>query len=135
MTDEKKTLFNKLESINEEAHNYAYNLWEEAGKLEDEHGYTDEVEEKKILASDEQASSFKEIFEKELSIDQKKLFWKLVKNADQDPDKGLIEQYLGWYCNNSERMKICSIKEMSTLATNKYFAELFQIENFNYLKD
>ena len=36
-------------------------------------------EEKKILASDEQASSFKEIFEKELSIDQKKLFWKLVK--------------------------------------------------------
>ena len=63
MTDEKKTLFNKLESINEEAHNYAYNLWEEAGRLEDEHGYTDEVEEKKILASDEQASSFKEIFE------------------------------------------------------------------------
>ena len=50
MTDDKKTLFNKLESINEEAHNYAYNLWEEAGRLEDEHGYTDEVEEKKILA-------------------------------------------------------------------------------------
>lgn len=32
-------------------------------------------------------------------------------------------------------MKICSIKEMSTLATNKYFADLFQIENFNYLED
>ena len=52
------------------------------------------LKKKKILASDEQASSFKEIFEKELSIDQKKLFWKLVKNAD-----------------------------------------LFQIENFNYLED
>ena len=45
-------------------------MWEEAGRIEDEHGYTDEAEEK-ILASDEQASSFKEIFEKELSIDQK----------------------------------------------------------------
>ena len=41
MTDDKKTLFNKLENINEEAHNYAYSLWEEAGRLEDEHGYTE----------------------------------------------------------------------------------------------
>ena len=49
-TMDKKELFNKLENINEYAHNYAYNLWEEAGRLEDEHGYTDEVEEKKILA-------------------------------------------------------------------------------------
>ena len=36
MTDNKKSLFSKLESINEEAHNYAYSLWEEAGRLEDE---------------------------------------------------------------------------------------------------
>lgn len=135
MTDSKKELFKKLEDINENAHNYVYDLWEEANQLEEENGYTDEVEEKKILASDKQASSFKEIFEKELTIDQKKLFWNLVKNADQDPDKSLIEQYLGWFCNNSERMKICSIKDMRKMATNKYFADLFQIQSFNYLED
>ena len=56
MTEDKKTLFNKLESNNEEAHNYAYNLWEEAGKLEDEHGYTDEVEEKKKKKNNEDVS-------------------------------------------------------------------------------
>lgn len=135
MTDSKKELFEKLENINEEAHNYVYDLWEEANKLEEENGYTDEVEDKKILASDKQASSFKEIFEKELNIEQKRLFWKLVKNADQDPDKNLIEQYLGWFCNSSERMKICTIKEIKTTASNKYFEDIFQIKNFNYLEE
>jgi hypothetical protein len=61
---DKKELFKKLENINEDAHNYVYDLWEEANQLEEENGYTDEVEDKKILASDKQASSFKEILEK-----------------------------------------------------------------------
>ena len=89
---DKQELMGKLEDINEESHQCAMETWLEADRLEDEE-LQDEAENKREEASDEQAKYFLDLFDSELTDDEKEAVWQCVEN---DPD-GFGEQFYQWY--------------------------------------
>ena len=88
----KQELMGKLEDINEESHQCAIETWLEADRLEDIE-LQDEAENKREEASDEQAKYFLDLFDSELTDDEKEAVWQCVEN---DPD-GFGEQFYQWY--------------------------------------
>ena len=73
MTDSKKELFKKLEDINEDAHNYVYDLWEEANQLEEENGYMMKLKIKKYWQAINKLHPLKK-FLKRIKYRTKRLF-------------------------------------------------------------
>jgi len=88
---DKQELMGKLEDINEESHQCAMETWLEADRLEDEE-LQDEAENKREEASDEQAKYFLDLFDSELTDEEKEAVWKCVEN-----DSEFADQFYQWY--------------------------------------
>ncbi len=87
----KQELMSKLEDMNEESHQYTIKTWLEADRLEDE-DLSDEAEDKREEASEEQAEHFIDSFDL-LPADEQEAVWHYVET---DP-ASFGEQFYQWY--------------------------------------
>ena len=78
-----------IDSINDEAHGYAYESWVAADELEEEGG---EAEDQRCIASEEQQGYFRELFE-QLDIKTKKAV--LAHRLSNSDFKEQFETYYG----------------------------------------
>ena len=88
----KQELMSKLEDMNEEAHQEVIDIWLEADRLEDEE-LQDEAENKREEASDAQAEYFVDLFDSELTDEEKEVVWHY---AETDPEN-FGDQFFQWY--------------------------------------
>ncbi len=87
----KQALMSKLVDLNEEAHQAVIDTWREADRLEDE-DLSDQAEDKREQASEEQAEYFEELFD-QLPGGEQEAVWHYVET---DPE-GFGDEFYQWY--------------------------------------